>query len=171
MSSRTSARSSSNMNSASARASAGATQSVGHGHDGLVLADHALVQASLHVDELLGLALEEAGDRDAGPAPDDRGDVVLVDLLLDHRLELGLLALRELGLESRQLAVANLGDPLQVALSLGALGLHPQVVDLLGDLLDTVERFLLLRPARRPLVSMRLRIGKLPLHRLRPLLP
>ena len=58
-------------------------------------------------------------------------DVVLVDLLLDHGLELGLLALGELGLEGRELAVADLGDTLQVALALGALGLHAQVVDLL----------------------------------------
>ena len=52
----------------------------------LVLADHAAVEALLHVDQLLGLALEQAVDRDPGPAGDDGGDVVLVDLLLDHRV-------------------------------------------------------------------------------------
>ena len=42
------------------RPGAGAAQRVGHGLDGLVLADDALVEALLHVDQLLGLALEEA---------------------------------------------------------------------------------------------------------------
>ena len=140
---------------------------VGDRLDSLVLADDALVQPLLHVDELLGLALEQAVDRDAGPARDDRGDVVLVDLLLDHRLELGLLlALGELLLEGGQLAVADLGDALEVAAALGALGLHAQLVDLLRDLLDAVERLLLLGPARGELVAARLRLGELALDRL-----
>ena len=107
---RTSAVSSSNRNSASARASSvlptpvgpeeqeradraarvlepgpGAADRVGHGLDGLVLADHPLVEALLHVDELAGLALEQAADRDAGPRADDLGDVVGADLLLEQR--------------------------------------------------------------------------------------
>ncbi len=36
-----------------------APERVGHGLDGLVLADDALVQPLLHVDQLLGLALEQ----------------------------------------------------------------------------------------------------------------
>ena len=97
--------------------------------DRLVLADDALVQPLLHVDQLLGLALEQARDGDARPARDDRGDVVLVDLLLHHRLPSGVVALLELLLERRQLAVADLGDALEVAGALGALGLHAQLVD------------------------------------------
>ena len=62
-----------------------AADGVGHGLDGLVLADDALVQALLHLDELGGLALEQAADRDAGPGPDDLGDVVGADLLLEQR--------------------------------------------------------------------------------------
>ena len=96
---------------------------------------------------------------------DDRGDVVLVDLLLHHRLELLLLALGQLGLERGQLAVADLGHALQVAGALDALGLHPQVVDPLRDLLDAVELLLLLRPARGQLVAVRLRVGELALDR------
>ncbi len=105
-------------------------------------------------------------DGDARPAGDDRGDVVLVDLLLHHRLELLLLALGQLGLERRQLAVADLGDPLEVAGALDALGLHAQVVDPLRDLLDAVELLLLLRPAGGELVAVRLRVGELALDRL-----
>ncbi len=64
-------------------AGARAAQRVGDGLDGLVLADDALVQALLHVDELGDLALEQARDGDARPARDDLGDVVGVDLLLE----------------------------------------------------------------------------------------
>ena len=42
----------------------------------------------------------------------------------------GALALLQLLLERGQLAVADLGDALQVAGALGALGLHAQLVDL-----------------------------------------
>ena len=46
-----------------------------------MLPDHAEVQALLHVDELLDLALDQAGDRDAGPLADDLGDLLDVDAL------------------------------------------------------------------------------------------
>ena len=68
--------------------------------------------------------------------------------------------------ERRQLAVADLGHPLEVALALDALGLHAQVVDGARDLLHALERLLLLRPARGELVAGRLRVGKLALQRL-----
>src|SRR3712207_8684267 len=42
----------------------------------LFRSDHAPVEALLHVDQLLGLALEEPRDRDSGPAGDNEGDVV-----------------------------------------------------------------------------------------------
>ena len=76
----------------------------------------------------------------------------------------------ELGFERRQLAVADLGHALEVALALGALGLHAQLVDGAGDLLHALERLLLLRPARGELVPGRLRVGELALERLAHLL-
>jgi len=52
------------------------------------------------VHELLDLALEQAGDRDARPARDDLGDVLRVDLLLEEaglaRLVLTLMVLEDL---------------------------------------------------------------------------
>ena len=96
---------------------------------------------------------------------DDGGDVVLVDLLLDHRV-LGPVALGELALELRDLAVADLGDALEVALALGALGLHPQLVEPARRVLDPLERLLLLRPARGERVALLLRLGERPLDRL-----
>ena len=49
-----------------------------------VLPDHALVQAFLHVDQLLHLAFEQPGDRDARPARDHAGDVFGVDFFLEQ---------------------------------------------------------------------------------------
>ena len=136
----------SNMNSASARASSVLPTPVGprnrnepigpvrvgsparerrsaldDGGDGLVLADDAPVQALLHVDELLDLALHQAADGDAGPARDDLGDVLGVDLLLEEAgVAVGALLGRvgELVLELGDLAVAQLGCALQVGLAL-----------------------------------------------------
>lgn len=51
---------------------AGADDGVGDEGDGLVLADDALVERVIEVEELLALAFDEAGDGDAGPLRDDR---------------------------------------------------------------------------------------------------
>ena len=107
MSRRIIARSSSNRNSASARASSVLPTPVGPRNrnepigrrsspsparerrtafatadERLLLTDHALAQLVLHAQELLHLALEHLGDGDAGPLRDDRGDVLVGDLFL-----------------------------------------------------------------------------------------
>ena len=113
MSMRTIACSSSNRNSASARASsvlptpvgprnrklpsgrlgsckpgARAADGVRDGDDRLVLADDALVQPLFHVNQLLNFAFHQPADRDVRPLADDFGDVFLVDFLLQHPLAL-----------------------------------------------------------------------------------
>ena len=110
MSMRTMCVSSSNRNSASARASsvlptpvgprkmnepigrfgscrpgARAAHGVGDGLDGLLLADDALVQPLLHLVEPRHLALEHLLDGDAGPLGDDGGDVLLGHLFAQER--------------------------------------------------------------------------------------
>ena len=124
------------------------------------------MQALLHVDELLHLALEQTGDGDLRPGRDHGGDVVLVDLLLHHRLDGadGLAALGQLLLEGGQEPVADLRHTLEVAVALGPLGLHAQLVDLPRDLLDAVEHILLAGPARSELVTTGLGLGDLALH-------
>jgi hypothetical protein len=113
MSIRTIACSSSNMNSARARASSvlptpvgprkmklpsgrfGVLQSGARAADRirdranrLLLADDALMQALFHLEELLDFAFHQPADRNAGPLADDFGDVLLVDLFLQHALGL-----------------------------------------------------------------------------------
>jgi hypothetical protein len=58
-----------------------APQRARDGDDRLVLADDPLVQALLHVDQLLDLALEHAADGNPRPLRDDVGDLVDVDAL------------------------------------------------------------------------------------------
>ena len=43
-----------------------------------------LPSSHLQVQQLLGLALQQPADRDAGPHRDDRGDVLGGDLVVDH---------------------------------------------------------------------------------------
>src|SRR5205807_5461114 len=69
-------------------------------------------------------------------------------------------------LERGDLAVADLRDALQVALTLGTLGLHAELVDAPRDLANTLEQLLLLRPARSERVALLAGLGERPLDRL-----
>ncbi len=68
---------------------------VGHGRDGVFLADDALVQPFFHAQELLDLALHQPAHGYARPAADNGADVLFVHFLLEHAL--GLLQLGEPG--------------------------------------------------------------------------
>src|SRR2546430_926070 len=140
---------------------------MGDGLDRLVLADDALVQALLEVDELLDLPLHQPGDRNAGPLRDDLGHVLRVDLLLEVRgLALVLLQLGEALLELGDLAVAQLRRALEVGLALGALGLAVRLLEALLDLAGLRDGLLLALPyglhGRRGLAQL----GQLALDRL-----
>src|SRR5207253_129962 len=112
---------------------------------------------------------------DAGPLGDDLGDVLLVDLLLEHLLlalelvELASLRL-DLLLELAHRAVAELGGPLEVTLTLGALRLGARAFELLLEVTDLGDGALLVLPVgdhRRPLLGQP---GELGLDRLLALL-
>src|SRR5690606_28752158 len=70
-------------------ARARATDGVGDRADGRLLADEALPDDVLHVQELLALALEHAAGGDARPRGHDLRDLVRTDLVGDHRRGLG----------------------------------------------------------------------------------
>ncbi len=59
------------------------------------------------MQELLGLALQEATDRDSRPRRDDGRDVLCRDLVVDHEgcLRLGLLGVGDLALDDRDLTI------------------------------------------------------------------
>jgi hypothetical protein len=86
------------------------------------------VEALLHLDELLELALHQLRHRDAGPRRDDLGDVVGRDLLAQQRAgpwsAASCLLLLEPLLERRERLVLELRGGLVVGLALGLLDPH-----------------------------------------------
>src|SRR3954467_3262792 len=125
------------------------------------------MQALLHVDELLHLALDEPGDRDARPLADDLGDLLDVDALgeVDRRLELlrVLLGVREARLEVRDLTVAQLGRALVVELALGALELAARLVEALAQLAVALGLLLLALPLGAHAGRLLAQVGELAL--------
>ena len=158
-----------------AEAGAGAAHGVRHQEQRLVLADHALAQAVLDVEELLHLALEEARDGDARPLGHHLGHVLGVHLLLQHlllRLELAeLLVLgHELLLEVRQRAVLQLRGLREVAPAGAALDFGAGLLDLLLGRADLLDGVLLLLPVGLHPRRLLLEVGRLPLDLRQPLL-
>ena len=102
------------------QACAVATDSAGDRRDRFVLADDALMQLVLEIDELLHLALHHLGHGDAGPGGHHLGDLLLRYLLLEDGAVLllvveCLLCLLQLALQLGDAAVADLGGLHQVA--------------------------------------------------------
>ena len=133
------------------------------------------MQALLHVDELLDLALQHPAHRDTGPAADDLGDVLLIDLFLEEGaaralqlLELGA-GLLQLLLEGDHLAVAQACGLLEVRGALGALGLVPCLFDLLLELAQAPDDLLLAVPPGAQRVALLLQRGQLLLEAGQPL--
>lgn len=153
---------------------AGTAYRVRHRLHGLGLADEALAELLLHAQQLLGLALQQASGRDAGPGADDIGDVVRADLLLHHRvlggLLLGLRRLRQLALKAGDLPVEQLGGGVEVAVALGAFGLAVQFVEAFLQLTDAVEALLLLLPAGVEAAQLLLLVGEVAAELLQALL-
>ena len=156
-------------------AGAGADDGVGDQLDRLVLADHALVEDLLQAQQLVALALDQAGDRDAGPARDDLGDLLFGHLLAQQaplalRRREALLLGAELALELGELAVAQLGGAVQVVGALGLLDLPPHLLDLSAHRPQLLDLGLLGLPLRAHRVGLGLQVGELLAQRLQPLL-
>src|SRR5262249_8379068 len=147
---------------------------VRHCRHGLVLADHALMEMLLEVDELLALAFHQARHRDPGPARHDLGDVLLVDLLLQETtpavvaLDDSPLGRRELALELTQLSVLELRGLVQIVLALRLLVLLLRLLDLLLELPDAADSALLALPLRAQAVALLAEVSELALEALEP---
>ena len=128
-----------------------AAHGIGDGADGLVLADHAIVQFLLEVEQLLFLALDHLVDRYASPAGNHVGYILGIDLLLDqsflalHGFELflnvGVFLL--LLLYARIADFGNLGI---VAFTLGTVSFEVELFNVDFVLLDAVDEILLCLP-------------------------
>ena len=137
----------------------GADHRVGHRAHRLVLADDALVQLLLEPEELLHLPFHQLRDRDARPPRDDLGDVLLVDLFLDHpppaRGRRARFLFPQLLLERGEGAVLQLGHAVQVVGARRLLDLDLHLLDALAELARPLDGRLLLLP----LLAHRLGLG------------
>jgi len=127
------------------------------------------VEALLHANELLDLALHQAADGDAGPLADHLGDVFLVHLLLEHPLVALQVGQPRLGgldaaLDLRQAAVLQLGGLAVVAASLGALHLVAHLPVLLLQGARLLDGGLLLLPVPCKARALLLEVGQFPLE-------
>ena len=144
-----------------------ATHGRGHGGDGLVLADDALMQLTLQALQLVELALHHLGHGHAGPGTHDLGDLIGGHLLVEALAVLLLLRLeRSLGilnllLQTRNHGVAQLGRTAQVAVARRALLFASGLVELTLKLLHVVDGVLLVEPAGLLHVELFLDLGNL----------
>ena len=111
------------------------------------------MQLILHPDELLHLALHEARDRNPGPLRHDLGNVLLVDLFLQH----GVSALKlveatgpnfDLRVEIAHRAVAKLSRTLEITVSFRLLGVGTRGLERLFAPPDLGDPVLLQLPLR-----------------------
>ena len=131
------------------------------GLDGLRLADHPLTEDVLHVEQLLALAFHHLVDRNAGPAADHPGDVLLGHLLAQHGV--GGLALRlgELPFQLGDAPVGKLPGLRQIALALGLFQFEPRGVERLLDAPLCRDLVALVLPAGGEFGGLLFEIGKI----------
>ena len=132
------------------------------------------MQHLVQVQQLLPLALHQLRHRDAGPAGHDLGDLLVGDpvaqqLVLPRRDRLPLAGLQLL-LQLGQLAVFQLGGPVQVVLALGLFDVGVHLLDLLAQLLHLADRLLLVLPFRFHAGELVPQPGQLPANFLKMLL-
>ena len=160
-------------------AGARAAHRVGHGLDGLLLADHPFAEVLLHVQELLVFALHEAADGDAGPVGDDLRHGVGVHMVGHHRFVGGFGRVRLVGgafgggeflLDGRDFAVQDAAGLLEVAFTRGLVGFHALGVELGAQVADLVVAGLLRIPTGGQTAQLLASVGQLGLQLLEALL-
>ena len=140
---------------------------------GLALTDDPLTEFVLHPQQLGRLALEQPAGRNTGPRSHHVGDIVGSDFFLQHDvgLSLGLGQRRiELLLDLGDSPVAQFSRLGQIAVTLGALGLTTQMVQLLLEIAYDVDGVLLVLPPRRQLRELLLLVGQFRAQLLQPVL-
>ena len=149
---------------------AGAADRRRHGSDRVILPHDTVADALLHVQELLLLALEEAGNRNPAPAGDGSSDVLLADLFGEHGAVLGLVVFEGLGgfgeplLDIGELTVAQLCGPLEVTVPLGPFGRLSGLLELFLEFLNPGDEVLFLVPEGLHPRSLLLKLGELRLQ-------
>ena len=145
----------------SCKPGAGAADGGRHRLHRILLADHAGADRRFHLEQFLALAFHHPLDRNAGPAADDAGDVLVGHFLAQHRALRRGLRVGELLFELRDAAVLKLAGLGEVAAALRLLELEPRGVELLLDLGFAGDLLLFRLPALGQLGRLLLEVGEL----------
>ena len=148
------------------QAGARGAHGVGHGQNGLLLADDALAEALFHGDELFDFALHQLAHGYARPAADDLSDVLLSHFFLYECAPVtGALALLLLGRRASLLQLTDFVLQSSRTLPISALcrliQLDPLAVELFLGLGDRVELLQLRLPLRFERAGLLLEAGEL----------
>ncbi|MNM52088.1 hypothetical protein D3C81_631600 [compost metagenome] len=124
------------------------THRIGDHADRLFLADHAVVQHVFHAQQLVALAFEHLADRDAGPARDNLGDLLVGHLVLHQPEILAVHFLRgsQLLFQIGQHAVLDLAHLGEILATLCGFQIKLGLLDLLLDPGRALQRSLLRLP-------------------------
>ena len=142
------------------QARARAAHRLGHCIDRLALADHALGEDVLHVEQLFALAFHHAVDRNTGPAADNTGDIVFGDLFLEQRIVGVARRFRELLLQFGDPPVLQFARLLQVTAALRLFEFDPRLVEIFLDPRFGVDLVALVLPARGQFARLLFEFGQ-----------
>ena len=114
---------------------------IGHSLNGFILANHALVQIILELEQFFFLAFEQFRYRYAGPAAttaaiSSSSTSSLISCALPGSL-LQILFIGQFALQIRQLAVLKLGGAIEIVLPLGLLDFDLGLLDLFSEAAQT----------------------------------
>src|SRR5215831_16223573 len=115
-----------------------------------ILSDDPLPQALFHRDQSLHLAFEHLGDGNSSPLGDDARNVFFVHFFFEHVVARLAVSgkLRELGLQTRDLAILDLRGAVVVAFAYRGLLVDLELLDLLLERARLRDRVLLFLPVR-----------------------
>ena len=147
-----------------------APHSIGDRDQGFLLADDTTTQGVFHRQQLFTLAFQHLLDRHPGPAADDPGDLLGINHLWAERvLRRGSFFLCQLALQLGDLAIGDLGRPLQVPCPLGRDQFGAQAVQGLADLGGLTDLVLFRTPLGRHILRLGFKIDEFVLKLFQPL--
>ena len=140
---------------------AGADHRLRNRRHGFVLADHALVQFFFEMQQLLHFAFEQARHRNAGPAADDRGDILFADFFLQkfRRARGDGFGGRQFGGKLAEFTVLQLGGAVQIVCALRLIDLRFHLIDLLAQSAQGLHGFFFELPAGLQCVALGAQVG------------
>jgi hypothetical protein len=106
------------------------------------------MQFFFEMQQFVHLAFQQLRYGNAGPPADDRGDVSLIHLFFEEAWTTRGMRLRKLLFEFTKLAVAKLGDPVEIVCTFSLLDFKFRLFELLAEAPQPLDGFLFVLPLR-----------------------